>query len=798
MWVGLAPPLIPAPETPQTFSRGPCDHRSPHQEPTRAPVKKLACVSCLFNPLGDPRLTDNARQFRGKISEPVIFVELSFNGKFLFSDSIQVNAGAESKYIWQKERLLNIAIASLPDDVDAVAIIDSDLLFENPNWYIETKRKLETADVVQMFENVKYLTTAGNVETKVTGFVNSSKSQHGLPGGAIAFRKSLSGPNGIYERSILGGGDGVMMRAWANQGLRIVSTSGDVRHLYHGDYKNRQAIKRYDILKAHNFDFERDIESTPGGPLSWMPGSREMKGAAAKFFGERAGMSLEENSLYDIDVFIPYHRNLHLVTQTVDSILWQAGVKPFIHLVNDCSREDDAPLKERYGHLGNVAWYKTKSNCGPYAIANSLFHHMKTDVIGIADSDDIYMPHHFRTAIDELNSTGSHVWCSSMMQFLNPLQEHHERNVNNVKKNPLIKSGILMKSCRSPRVINATMVIRKSMFESLNGFDGLFFCGADTEFTQRLQVPSRSNPKIHFNKTVTSMRRICTNSLSNSQDRFGYQSGERKKILDATNERFDEWERLGEIDPTKYGNLKQQADVLEKLVVINKRKSKVYACMTTIPRRIYALEKAVDSLLPQVDQLYIHLNDFHYVPDFLKDPRIQLVFGTNELMSCPKFLWADKLNGYVLTCDDDFIFPPDYVAKMIEGIDRHKCWICAHGSKLDEQPIENYYRNRTVYDGKGEVKQDIYVDVPGTGLSGFHTDDIRISMDDINLPGMEDIAAYIHTYNHSYKVVVIAHPDKWLVASTHGNDKGLWGESRFDGRKETVAINTRELCDVPN
>ena len=209
----------------------------------------------------------------------------------------------------------------------------------------------------------------------------------------------------------------------------------------------------------------------------------------------------------------------------------------------------------------------------------------------------------------------------------------------------------------------------------------------------------------------------------------------------------------------------------------------------SIPWRIYALEKTVESLLPQVDQLFIHLNDFDDVPEFLRNPKIQLVLGTNEMMSCTKFMWADKLDGYVLTCDDDFIYPPDYAEKMIEAIDRHKCWICAHGSKLNDVPIENYYRNRMVYDCKKEVKQDVFIDVPGTGVSGFHTDDVKVSMADINLPGMEDIAAYIHTYNQSYNVVVLKHPAGWLVVATDESDKGLYGVSKMDGRKETEAIN---------
>jgi len=533
---------------------------------------------------------------------------------------------------------------------------------------------------------------------------------------------------------------------------------------------------------------EKGADPRAFGSLDLYLNSTDIRRTNRKKTKARKRASIVNNSEYDIDLSVPYCRNLHLVSQTIDSILWQTEVNPLIHLVSDCSKEDDSDLKLRYGHLKNIRWYKTSENVGPYAIANNVAQRAETPFLGIVDSDDIYMPNHFSTALKALDTAD--VWCSYMMQFLNPLQKHHQRNIASVKNAPVIKSGIVLKSCRSPRVINATMVIKTDTFKALNGFNGDFFCGGDTEFTQRLQIQSTVNPVVHFHKEVTAMRRMCTNSLSNTEDRFGFQSAERAAILKETNRRFDEWERLGTINPKKYGNLNKQKDYLVPVKITQGRGSKVYACMTTIPHREYALEKAVTSLLPQVDQLNIHLNDYDHVPEFLKHPKIQLVFGDNSLMSCTKFKWADQVDGYVFTCDDDFIYPPDYVSSLIRAIDEHKCWVCAHGSKLDKGQIENYYKNRTVYESSKLIEEDSPVDVPGTGLSAFHTDDIKVSMKDIDLPGMEDIAAYIHLYNHSYKAIVVRHPEGWLKIATTPDDKGLFGDSRHNGRPETDAINS--------
>ncbi|WP_339733651.1 glycosyltransferase [uncultured Gimesia sp.] len=498
-------------------------------------------------------------------------------------------------------------------------------------------------------------------------------------------------------------------------------------------------------------------------------------------------------SEYDIDIFIPYHRNLHLVPQTIDSILWQHKINPFIHLVNDCSREDDRPLFHRYGHLENIQWHKTKQNCGPYAIANSLFYHVKSSVIGIADSDDIYLPNHFRTALDELDRHGADVWGSTMTQFLNPLENHNERNKGLVNRYPIADSGMHPDCLPFPRLVNGTMVIRKKTFEAANGFDGRYHCAVDTEFSQRIQFPSEVGAAVYFSKHKTALRRICSNSLSNSDNRYGLKSPERDAIKEESLRRYAFWKTQEKINPRNYGTLDSQEDVLDPDYKISStRDSKVYACLTSIPRRVYALEKTVASLINQVDGLKIHLNDYHFIPEFLKHPKLELVFGDNSLMSCTKFLWADRLSGYILTCDDDLIYPPDYIDRMTAAIDKYKCIVCAHGSKLKPGMISSYYKDRTVFDARLEIPQDMFVDIPGTGTMGWHTDDIKLRMNDFDLPGMEDIAAYRAIYQHSYSVVVVAHPESWLRSSTHKNDGGLYSDSIRDDSKETEVINANK------
>ena len=59
--------------------------------------------------------------------------------------------------MWQKERLLNIALGAVPDDVEDVAWIDCDLVFESRDWPQAAKQALKSDNVIQLFSEVRYL-----------------------------------------------------------------------------------------------------------------------------------------------------------------------------------------------------------------------------------------------------------------------------------------------------------------------------------------------------------------------------------------------------------------------------------------------------------------------------------------------------------------------------------------------------------------------------------------------------------------------------------------------------------------
>ena len=72
---------------------------------------------------------------------PLVVVELTFGNTAPFSLLDQQDAEVlvqrrtqPSNVLWQKERLLNIALEHLPDNCTKVVWLDADTFFTNPNW----------------------------------------------------------------------------------------------------------------------------------------------------------------------------------------------------------------------------------------------------------------------------------------------------------------------------------------------------------------------------------------------------------------------------------------------------------------------------------------------------------------------------------------------------------------------------------------------------------------------------------------------------------------------------------------
>jgi hypothetical protein len=304
--------------------------------PSEAP---LWAVTCFFNPAGYRRKLENYRVFRERLGVPLVAVEHAVDGRFELGPGdadvlVQVPGG---DVMWQKERLLNVGLRALPPACDAVAWIDCDVVFDDPDWGQRARAALERVGLVHLFHERHNLPA----DTPLEGLASwsapptSVSAVHRLELGtasvddlicndaqlllgstvglAWAARRATLDAHGLYDASVIGGGDRMIVCAalgrfelaqrcqrlsdrhfahylgWARPFHAAVEGVGAIPgrafHLWHGDLRDRQYETRFDLLAG--FDPLADVARDPGGSWRWSSAKPELHRAVRRYFAQR-------------------------------------------------------------------------------------------------------------------------------------------------------------------------------------------------------------------------------------------------------------------------------------------------------------------------------------------------------------------------------------------------------------------------------------------------------------------------------------------------------------------------------
>lgn len=277
----------------------------------------LAAICCHFNPQGYARPLANYWRFRKAFRGcPLWTIELSFDGQFQIPFARHVT-GRPRNLMWQKERLLNLLAAELPDHVDMIAWVDADVLFLNPDWARETERALEEYPVVQLFRSAHFLDQHGQVCRVRPSFGEFIRKPAGTPNAMVAPGFGWAARREVFplfDANICGGGDKMLAEGWRGnwQALapnmtkawyvalresldrptamltgRIGCINGDLIHLWHGRMSDRNYQNRYERLHKHLFDPKADLALDDNGLWHWNSDKPEMHAAVAQYFAER-------------------------------------------------------------------------------------------------------------------------------------------------------------------------------------------------------------------------------------------------------------------------------------------------------------------------------------------------------------------------------------------------------------------------------------------------------------------------------------------------------------------------------
>lgn len=192
--------------------------------------------------------------------------------------------------------------------------------------------------------------------------------------------------------------------------------------------------------------------------------------------------------------------------------------------------------------------------------------------------------------------------------------------------------------------------------------------------------------------------------------------------------------------------------------------------IASIPERKEGLINTIDSLYDQVHKIKVMLNGYKEVPKEIKRPNVKIFMLDNSLGASAKFFRSPQEKHYHFTCDDDIIYPEDYIERMVSKIEKYKRKACisCHGLVLNDLPLASYkhwIKNKHVFHFAREIKIDRKVHQLGTGCFAYHSDTVQFNHNDF-FPSIRknlvDMCVMIKLQKRRIGAIVISHKKGWL------------------------------------
>jgi len=306
------------------------------------------------------------------------------------------------------------------------------------------------------------------------------------------------------------------------------------------------------------------------------------------------------------------------------------------------------------------------------------------------------------------NSITDSVKAIQGFDFIHGVANNIHGQITQVQK-PRINNPSINDMLTNNVIHGGTLMYRKDVFDKVGYFDESLTCAEEYEFNLR-----------------------CLD--------FGLKLGYTDNIL-YNYRRHDAQKSLGKGINQGERALKIQAikDKYKRLPII--------VGIATFKGREELLKSTIESLDGQVDKIIIYDNEVN-----------------KDLTDNGKFygLKYSRKPSYYFSCDDDIIYPPNYIQHTIQAIEKYGCIVTYHGRKLKGLGL-NYYLGHDAYSAFKNVSQNMEVDIAGTGVTAFKTSYFNpINLIHSEYKKMSDVIFSLEAKKQNKKIQIITHGQEWI------------------------------------
>lgn len=462
------------------------------------------------------------------------------------------------------------------------------------------------------------------------------------------------------------------------------------------------------------------------------------------------------------------YNSVRTLERAFRSVVEQTHPDVELIMVDDNSTDDTKKLalsliqnykKSQVGKQRTFQLISNLKNFGTYVSRNFAILNAKGSYIGICDSDDTLEPS----------------FISSMLPHLDKYKLVYCKTQNRARKGGSTVIGA------------ASSFFKKELVNELGFFDSVRFA-ADTEFRLRCSTVFGAGSIFILNKVLYNTN-YTKGSLTDRED-VGFYSKARQDYVRF----FRKFQRNNKQKLTKsfpfpmkrrpfsvpkksqVGSIDLKKDFVlsytskEDRVVEPEHNKKettksgmiISANMATIPPRVEIAEKAVASIIDQVDVVRIYLNNFKEVPSFIKNnPKIEYVFKGRDLNASGKHYWGMNPNEYYFSIDDDIVYPPTYVRDHLNFLSRFgdRAIVSLHGNILPWRPFSKMWSHSRYirYTCLSDLEYNYQTNLGGQGVSVRNTNIVKIDVEKFKFYNMDDIEVSIQALEQEIPIIARKH-----------------------------------------
>lgn len=495
-----------------------------------------------------------------------------------------------------------------------------------------------------------------------------------------------------------------------------------------------------------------------------------------------------------VSIVIPARNAEFFIESCLDSLKKQTYKNIEIIVIDDFSNDATQNLVLSAKRTDNrIKYYRINENLGTYFARSYGASKAKGEFITFQDADDV--SHHRRIEL--------HLSISINGKYLVTTSNYSRFDSNT--------GEILVFHGKKSHYGFITTFIHKSIFKELGSFDFSTRSG-DVEFSTRI-ARNLEKSKIKHIEISTYLAADRVGSLSynevnrNEENKKKSLSFPRKKYIKNFEARLSTFKKDQLKEIFKFPMLRSAYDAPNEIIGCGIISHKIIGFMATIPERRNIFNKALETILPQVDFLYIYpdkyeLNKVNF-SSISKKIRIIDTKKHPKLRDASKFIGVITSDypevasdSIVFTFDDDIAYPPDYVSSLYRRLKKHnfRCIVGVHGVILSDF-FNSYLDDRKVFHFKKELATERFVDVLGTGTTAFKGELLRglVTKEELN-PGMVDLSLATIARKFRIPMICIERPKAWLSDLTVNiedeTNASLWDETKVDPTKHNQILKS--------